>query len=105
DAPEPDAAVAAPPGHPHHLTDAVGEILEVAVTGGAAPRRKRRWVLPVRIAVSLAMLALLYLRFPDLDWDAAVPSWNRSTALWLIGATLLTLLGIVVSAVRWQQVL
>lgn len=114
DAPDPDATVAAPADapapprtaeQPHHLVDAVGEILEVTVTGGPPPKPKRRWVLPVRIVVSLAMLVLLYTRFPHFEWDDVVPSWNRGTALWLIGAALLTLLGIVVSAIRWQQVL
>jgi uncharacterized membrane protein YbhN (UPF0104 family) len=106
-APQPGPAGDHPADHPadHPVVDTVGEILEVAVTGGPQPKRRRRWVLPVRILVSIVMLAVLFTRFPDFDWDATVPSWNRSTALWLIGAALLTLAGIVLSAVRWQQVL
>lgn len=105
-----DEGSAAGSEHLHHhgadaVGDAVGEILEVAVTGGPPPRRRRRWVLPARILVSVGMLAVLFTRFPEFDWSHVVPAWDRTTFLWLIGATLLTLLGIVISAVRWQQVL
>jgi len=51
------------------------------------------------------MLAVLYTRFPDLAWDEVVPAWSLTTAEWLLGAVLLTTLAMVLSALRWQQVL
>ena len=51
------------------------------------------------------MLAVLYTRFPDLAWDEVVPTWSLTTAEWLLGAVLLTTLAMVLSALRWQQVL
>jgi len=51
------------------------------------------------------MLAVLYTRFPELSWSEVVPTWTLSTAEWLFGAVLLTLIAMVLSALRWQQVL
>ncbi len=86
----------------------VDELVERAE--GAEPavrpaRRRRRWVLPLRIVVSLGMLWVLFTRIPDFEWDGLIPTWDSSTWAWLAGAALLTLLGIVLSALRWQQVL
>jgi uncharacterized membrane protein YbhN (UPF0104 family) len=68
---------------------------------------KRKQVISVglRIAVSLVMLAVLIVRVPEFDWNELVPEWTLSTALWLGTAALLTLAGIVLSAMRWQKVL
>lgn len=93
------------PGLDHLASDSVAELIDVAETGGTRSERRRRWVVPARIGVSLAMLAVLFTRFPDFEWSEVAPRWDRTTALWLIGATLLTLAGLVLSAVRWQQVL
>jgi len=71
----------------------------------ATSAKRRRWGLPIRILVSVAMLAVLYTRFPDMDWDEVVPTWSLTTAEWLLGAVLLTTLAMVLSALRWQQVL
>ncbi len=65
---------------------------------------KKAMVLAARMAVSGAMLWFLVVkigksRSPDL------PPWNRHTALYLSGAAVLTLVGLVLSAVRWQAVL
>jgi uncharacterized membrane protein YbhN (UPF0104 family) len=100
-----DEPPASAPGLEHLTSDSVADLIEVAETAGTRPARKRRWVMPVRIAVSVGMLAVLFTRFDDFTWSETVPKWNRTTALWLIGAALLTLLGLVLSAVRWQQVL
>lgn len=70
-----------------------------------ASRRPRRWVLPLRILVSVAMLGVIYTRVPDFDWQGIIPTWSRETLFWLAGAIALTLFSIVLSAVRWQQVL
>jgi uncharacterized membrane protein YbhN (UPF0104 family) len=61
--------------------------------------------LVLRIVVSVAMLALLVSRVPSFEAEDVVPAWGLSTALWLAGAILLTLAGIVLSALRWQKVL
>jgi hypothetical protein len=71
----------------------------------ATSAQRRRWGLPIRILVSVAMLAVLYTRFPDMDWDEVIPTWSLTTAEWLLGAVLLTTLAMVLSALRWQQVL
>lgn len=85
----------------------VAELAEVAEQGDGAtlPTRRRWWVLPLRITASLAMLAVLVWRAPDFDLAELVPRWSATTATWLGVALVLTLLGIVLSALRWQQVL
>ncbi len=89
----------------HLASDSVLDLVDVAGTGGSARPRRRRWALPLRIGLSLLMLAVLLTRFPHFEWSEVVPAWDRTTALWLSGAALLTMGGIVLSAVRWQQVL
>ena len=86
-------------------SDSVTELVEVAERLEQPPRPRRRWVMPLRIGISLLMLAILLTRFPHFEWSEVVPRWDRGTALWLGGALLLTLGGIVLSAIRWQQVL
>lgn len=84
----------------------VDELVEQAETGDLeTPEPRRRWVLPLRIALSVVMLAVIIWRIPDPDWSSLIPTLEVSTILWLAGAALLTALGIVLSAVRWQQVL
>ena len=61
-------------------------------------------MLAFRISLSGVMLWFLLTKISD-SQGPALPEWNRSTALWLAGATLLTLAGIVLSAARWQAVL
>lgn len=67
--------------------------------------RRRRVVMLCRLGISIAMLAFLFTQAPSFSWHDLVPTWNRATAGWLGLAALLTLAGIVLSAVRWQQVL
>ena len=84
----------------------VSELAELAEEGAEPDERaRRRWVLPLRIGVSLALLALLVWRIPDFDPAELVPTWDTTTPLWL-GATLaLMAIAVVASAVRWQQTL
>lgn len=94
----------------HELVDyaelEIKELTQLAEDGqGAPPKAKRWWVLPLRILISLAMLAILFRRIPNFEWSALVPDWHSAAPLWLGGALLLTLLGVVLSAMRWQQVL
>jgi uncharacterized protein (TIRG00374 family) len=93
------------PGLTHISSDSVSGLIDATETAGSRAERKHRWALPLRIAVSLVMLAILYWRFPHFEWSEIVPEWNRATGLWLIGALIMTFLAIVLSAVRWQAVL
>jgi hypothetical protein len=60
------------------------------------------WKLVLRSSVSLVLLALLVQR---VHVSSLLPTWDLRTALWLGGALLLTLVGIVLSTIRWRQVL
>lgn len=67
---------------------------------------KKRWVvLVLRIVLSAAMLAVLLWRVPDFEARELIPDWRPASAFWLVGAIALTGGSIVLSAVRWQQVL
>jgi len=59
----------------------------------------------MRIVISVLMLAVLYSRFPDLSWSEVAPTWSLTTAEWLLGAVVLTTVAMMLSALRWQQVL
>jgi uncharacterized protein (TIRG00374 family) len=89
-----------PPGD-DALRDAIDE--DAGLKPGT--RGMRRWlVLGFRIALSGVMLWLLLTKIGS-SQGPALPDWNRSTGLWLAGAMLLTLAGILLSAARWQAVL
>ncbi len=67
---------------------------------------KNRWVvLVLRIVLSAAMLAVLLWRVPDFEPSELVPDWEPMSAVWMILAIGLTMGSIVLSAVRWDQVL
>lgn len=51
------------------------------------------------------MLAVLVWRVPDFEAGELVPEWRPASILWIALAVGLTFLSIVLSAVRWQQVL
>jgi hypothetical protein len=75
----------------------------MAITAVPVPEsRPSRRGLFVRIGLSLVMLALLIDRVPRLS--SLSPTWDRRAAFWIAGALAVTLLGIVLSAVRWHQV-
>jgi hypothetical protein len=67
--------------------------------------RKQAVTLGVRIAVSAGMLAVLVAKVPSFDPSDLVPEWSWTTAAWLGIAAVLTLVGLILSAVRWQKVL
>jgi hypothetical protein len=67
--------------------------------------RKQAVSLGLRLAVSAVMLAVLVARVPSFDLHDLVPEWSVGTAAWLGVAAVLTLAGIVLSALRWQKVL
>ena len=64
--------------------------------------RVKRWFPALRVVASAVMLGVLLSR---LNFDSVVPDWDASKAGWLLGALTFTVLGIVLSAVRWQRVL
>ncbi len=67
--------------------------------------RKQAISLGLRIALSLLMLAVLIWRVPSFDMEEVVPAFTVRTVAWLVVAALLTLFGLVLSALRWQRVL
>lgn len=71
---------------------------------GASPAR-RRLIFAVRLLVSVAMLAFLINKLEGEELTTLVPEWTTASSLWLAGAIGLTLVGIVLSALRWQVVL
>ena len=66
---------------------------------------RRPFVLIARLSLSVAMLGVLFWRMPNVSRDDLIPEWNRDTALFLAAAALLTLLGVVLSTLRWRTVL
>ena len=82
-----------------------GELEVLDLLSGQAPPKQRRWVLPLRVGISLAMLAVLVAKVPDFDLGELVPDWGLQNTLWLLAALALTLLGVVLSALRWKTVL
>lgn len=67
--------------------------------------RKQAISLALRIGLSVVMLGVLIWRVPSFDTDEVVPELTTRTVLWLVVAALLTLAGLVLSALRWQRVL
>ncbi|MEX1218450.1 MAG: lysylphosphatidylglycerol synthase transmembrane domain-containing protein [Acidimicrobiales bacterium] len=91
----------------------LGDIASVSVEGlidavesaSTKSERRHRWALPLRLAVSFLMLAVLWWRFPEINWGDLIPTWSTNTILWLVAATAMTFCAIVLSAVRWHVVL
>ncbi len=67
--------------------------------------RKQAISLALRIGLSVVMLAILVWRVPEFDSDEVIPELTWRAGLWLAGAAFLTLMGVVLSALRWQKVL
>lgn len=67
--------------------------------------RKQAVALVVRIVASAAMLAVLVAQLPSVSLDALLPDWTVANTLWLGAAAALSLLGVVLSTLRWQKVL
>jgi hypothetical protein len=51
------------------------------------------------------MLGVLIWRVPSFDVDEVIPTLSARSVAWLVVAALLTLAGLVLSALRWQRVL
>lgn len=67
--------------------------------------RKQTISLVLRVGLSVLMLAVLIWRVPSFDASKVIPEMSLHTFLWLLAAAGLTLLGLVLSAMRWQRVL
>lgn len=67
--------------------------------------RKQAVSLVLRLGLSALMLAVLVWRIPPIEADEVVPELTTRTVAWLVVAMLLTLAGLVLSALRWQRVL
>lgn len=67
--------------------------------------RKQATSLLLRVGLSVVMLAVLVWRVPSFDLAEVVPELSVHTVVWLIVAAVLTLVGLVLSALRWQRVL
>ncbi|MDP1806443.1 MAG: lysylphosphatidylglycerol synthase domain-containing protein, partial [Acidimicrobiales bacterium] len=59
----------------------------------------------LRLGLSALMLGVLFWRMPPVELDEVIPELNARTVGWLALAMLLTLVGLVLSALRWQRVL
>lgn len=59
----------------------------------------------IRITASVVLLALLLTRIPSFEASQLLPDWSPKAGMWLTGAVILTLAGVVLSALRWQKVL
>lgn len=67
--------------------------------------RKRRWVVPVRLGVSFALLSLLFWQLgDDVTWSTLLPDWTPATIGWLAGATGVMFISYGLSTLRWDQV-
>ncbi|HEX9992801.1 MAG TPA: lysylphosphatidylglycerol synthase transmembrane domain-containing protein [Acidimicrobiales bacterium] len=67
--------------------------------------KRRTIVLVARVAASFVMLWVLLSRIPDFDAGAVVPDSDIGNLLWLAGAAAFTLAAIVLSTLRWKEVL
>jgi uncharacterized membrane protein YbhN (UPF0104 family) len=67
--------------------------------------QKQTVSLVIRLLLSALMLAVLIWRIPPIELDEVVPELTTRTVGWLFVAMALTLVAVVLSAVRWQRVL
>lgn len=66
---------------------------------------KRAAVLTARIVLSMVLLWFLLTRLPDTSTIPLWPGWTAHTLLWLGGALALLAVSLVLSTLRWRQVL
>jgi len=67
--------------------------------------RKQALSLVLRIGLSALMLGVLIWRIPPIEADEVVPELTLRTVGWVAVAMALTVVGLVLSALRWQRVL
>jgi uncharacterized membrane protein YbhN (UPF0104 family) len=81
------------------------ELADELAEGDRPARPKRWWVLPLRLAVSVAMLWFLVHKIAAVSFADLVPEWSSSALGWTAAALALSVLGVALSAARWHQVL
>lgn len=100
-----------PPSHPAPATTPVATAPGQTAPGHTVPptppgrSRRGRWMLWIRLAASAVILAVIVTKVPDFNWRGLVPEWTTANTLWLVCAAALTLLGFVLSTLRWHSVL
>ncbi len=67
--------------------------------------RRRWWVLPLRIGLSIAMLGVLFARIPQFSWSELVPDRSGATFAWAAVSVALSAAAVALSAARWHRVL
>ncbi|MDQ6696682.1 MAG: flippase-like domain-containing protein [Actinomycetota bacterium] len=67
--------------------------------------KKPKVVLVIRLVVSGVLLWVLFAKVSKGWTSTALPPFTTETVLWLLGALVLTFLGVVLSALRWAAVL
>ncbi len=71
----------------------------------ATTESKRSWAMPVRLAVSVALLGLLFWRLDEgVDWTHLLPTWSLESLAELAGAAILMLASYLLATVRWREV-
>ena len=81
------------------------DLADELAEGSRPPRPKRWWVLPLRIAISLAMLWFLIHKIAAVSFADLVPEWSTTALAWTLVALALSVLAVALSAARWHQVL
>jgi glycosyltransferase 2 family protein len=67
--------------------------------------RAKRWATPLRVGVSLSLLALAAWKIGDgIEWSQLTPTWSTKSLLWLLAACSIMLGSYGLSTLRWQQV-
>jgi uncharacterized membrane protein YbhN (UPF0104 family) len=80
--------------------------IESELAGADHPIRGTRWwTWALRVLVSLALLWFLIRKVADVRLVDLLPEWSATTIAWLVVALALTLAGVVLAALRWEQVL
>jgi uncharacterized membrane protein YbhN (UPF0104 family) len=98
------------PVDPHDDPDALAADLEGDIEAELADadhplRGGRWWAWLLRVAVSLILLWVLIGKVADVELVDLLPEWSATTITWFVVALALTLLGVVLAALRWDQVL
>jgi glycosyltransferase 2 family protein len=61
--------------------------------------------IPLRVGLSLALIVIIFAQMGDIDSDALIPEWNRSTLFWSAAAFGFTTGSFLMASLRWKRVL
>jgi uncharacterized membrane protein YbhN (UPF0104 family) len=91
---------------PDALAASLEEGIEAELADADHPLRGGRWwTWLLRVGVSVALLWILIKKVADVSLVDLLPEWTATTIAWLVVALGLTLVGVVLAALRWDQVL